>query len=535
MSFGFSYIGLIWLIMLFVPNFIWTANKPQDYDKYVGNENKVLLALERAGEFIVTPVALIFSDFNYKGWNFWVAVLLLSFLCMVLYEVFWIRYFKSEKTMKDFYKGILGIPVAGATLPVIAFFLLGVYGGNILMIIGSVILGIGHIGIHMQHRKEVYGPKQKKKLPVRIILTILKTLGILIALIVCAAFTFFIAGRNINQLKRFSAYQDGVNEQIYVRLTDQEEYITITGKNLNNPVIISLHGGPGSPTTYIDYCWQDYLTDDYTVIGWDERGCGRSYYRNAHMDPDNESLSFDRQMDDLDALVDYATERFAQEQVIILGHSYGSMLGSRYAIEHPEKVSAYIGVGQCVNERDYFGETYSYEDALSIARERGDDTTELEAAYDRFSSDKSIQNLLQLRSLVDLYHPQTVTEDVSTMAALTSPIAGVDDFRWYMIQTSAIMGGTRYEELVEKPLAGYMMDFNALEYNDAYQMPVLLLSGSCDWICPVGLIEDYMDAITAPRKELHLIEGCGHSPQGQLPEEFCQVLKDFLAGNTGME
>ena len=138
--------------MLLVPNFIWTKNKPQGYEGYAVNENKVLLALERAGQFIVTPTALVFSDFNYKGWNFWVAVLLVSLFCMVLYEVFWIRYFKSEKTMKDFYRGILGIPVAGATLPVVAFFLLGVYGGNSLMTMGSIILGIGHIGIHLQHR-----------------------------------------------------------------------------------------------------------------------------------------------------------------------------------------------------------------------------------------------------------------------------------------------------------------------------------------------------------------------------------------------
>ena len=70
------------------------------------NENKILLGLERAGEFIVTPVALLFSDFNYKGWNFWVVVLLLSFLCMVLYEIFWVRYFRSEKTMQDFYSSL---------------------------------------------------------------------------------------------------------------------------------------------------------------------------------------------------------------------------------------------------------------------------------------------------------------------------------------------------------------------------------------------------------------------------------------------
>ena len=64
MRFGFSYIGLIWLILLFVPNMIWAKNKPQDYEKYVESENKVLLVLERIGQFIVTPVALVFSDFN---------------------------------------------------------------------------------------------------------------------------------------------------------------------------------------------------------------------------------------------------------------------------------------------------------------------------------------------------------------------------------------------------------------------------------------------------------------------------------------
>ena len=155
MHFGFSYIGLIWLVLLFVPNIIWTKHKPKDYDKYVGNENRVLLALERAGQVIVTACALAFSDFNSKGWNSRCALLIASFLCMVLYEVFWIRYFRSGRTMKDFYGSLAGIPVAGATLPVIAFFLLGIYGGNVLMILGSIILGVGHIGIHLAHRKEV--------------------------------------------------------------------------------------------------------------------------------------------------------------------------------------------------------------------------------------------------------------------------------------------------------------------------------------------------------------------------------------------
>lgn len=152
--FGFSYIGLIFLFMLMIPNIIWSKNKPEYYDKYVKNENKVLLLFERIGEILVTCISLIFSYFNINKISFWSIILLIAFITMVLYEIYWIRYFKSKKTMKDMYSSLLGIPVAGATLPVLAFLLLGIYGKNIFLIIATIILGIGHIGIHLNHGKE---------------------------------------------------------------------------------------------------------------------------------------------------------------------------------------------------------------------------------------------------------------------------------------------------------------------------------------------------------------------------------------------
>ena len=155
MNYGFSYVGLIFLVMLMLPNLIWTKNKPKDYERYVTNENKVLLVFERVGEVLVSCVSLIVSDFNIKPWSNWTWWLIISFLLMVLYEVFWIRYFKSEKTLKDFYSSILGIPVAGATLPVLAFLLLAVYGKNIILGVSVLILGIGHIGIHLMHLREI--------------------------------------------------------------------------------------------------------------------------------------------------------------------------------------------------------------------------------------------------------------------------------------------------------------------------------------------------------------------------------------------
>ena len=155
MNFGFSYVGLVFLIMLMLPNIAWTKNQPKDYEKYVVNENKVLLALERIGEVLVSCSVLIFSDFNFRPWTSRSWWLVLSFALMVLYEIYWIRYFRSKKTMEDFYSSILGIPVAGATLPVLAFLSLAVYGKNIILGFAVLILGIGHIGIHLMHKKEI--------------------------------------------------------------------------------------------------------------------------------------------------------------------------------------------------------------------------------------------------------------------------------------------------------------------------------------------------------------------------------------------
>ena len=61
-----------------------------------------------------------------------------------------------------------------------------------------------------------------------------------------------------------------------------------------------------------------------------------------------------------------------------------------------------------------------------------------------------------------------------------------------------------------------------------FRMPVLFISGSDDWGCPVGPIEEYYDVITAPKKEMNLVDGCGHSPQQQLPDQFAKVIRDFL-------
>ena len=153
-SFGFSYIGLIYMLMIEIPNIIWARKKPQGYDP--SGENKVLFVFERIGQVLCTASILLFADYNppytFEPWTAW---FILSVLLMILYEVFWARYFRSEQTVKDFYKPLFGVPAPGATLPVTAFLLLGIYGKVIWLIVASVILSIGHIGIHLQHIKDL--------------------------------------------------------------------------------------------------------------------------------------------------------------------------------------------------------------------------------------------------------------------------------------------------------------------------------------------------------------------------------------------
>lgn len=150
---GFSYVGLIYLLMLWIPNTIWSNNKPIDYS--TTQENKILLLFERVGQVCCTCSILIFSDFNIAPFSAWSSWLIVSFLLMIIYEISWVRYFTNEHTEENFYRSFCGIPVLGASLPVMAFLLLGIYGKVIWLIASAIIIGIGHIGIHIQHSKAI--------------------------------------------------------------------------------------------------------------------------------------------------------------------------------------------------------------------------------------------------------------------------------------------------------------------------------------------------------------------------------------------
>lgn len=522
-TFGFSYVGLIYLLMLFVPNMIWTKHRPDGYEQYVQKESRILQTLEKIGEVFVCFFALIFSDFNIRVDSYWSLWLVTSFALMCLYEYYWICYFRSPKRMCDFYKSVLGIPVAGATLPVCAFLLLGIYGCNIFLIASTIILGIGHIGIHYGHYKAITIKRKKRESRVEITLGVIQGMITVIVLVVVLALSVLIGFRNYHYIKCFISGEKGIYEGIYIPLEGQEQYLHISGENTENPVIIYLHGGPASPDSLATYSFTRYLTEEYTLVCWDQRGCGRTYYKNRKEDPQNKTATFEQAQKDLDALVDYVCQRFAKEKVIIMGHSYGTLLGSKYAQAHPEKVSAYIGIGQFVSTAG--GERVSYEDALSIALSEGKDAAEMTAAYEAYQKDMNLDHMLKLRKLTGPYHKAPRGKN-TIWIGLTSPDINLTDLRW-QIKPMFDMDG--YVAL-NKQLLDYIFTVELLEKQSEYQMPVVFITGSCDFTTPVACTQEYLDVIKAPSKKLFIVEGCGHGPQFDAPEEFGEIVKKFLQG-----
>lgn len=519
--FGFSYIGLIWLFMLMIPNLLWTKNKPAGYEESAAKENKVLLVFERIGQVLVTVFALIFSDFNINPKSRSTSsliILVISFLLMVCYELYWIRYFKSEKTMKDFYSSFLGIPVAGATYPILAFFVLGLYGSNSFLLIAVTILGIGHIGIHLQHRNKIINKNNKKT---KLFVKIIKWIGIVVGSLLVIFCVAYFGIKNVKFIKAFVGAKNPVYEDAYIELNGQNQFIRVMGKDVDNPVVILLHGGPASPDGMMDYAFMDYLLDDYTYITWDQRGCGRTFYRNKKIDSENKTATDTQLLYDIDALVDYGRNRFGKNKITILGHSWGTLLAVRYSKAHPEKIEKTICIGQVTSFT--VGEKEAYEHAKSCAIKSGDDTSSMDKAFEDFKSGPNLFTMFALRNLMKPYNQPEVAESAFLKGAF-SPYLGIDDMRWMFVDAASIEKLYKHEKSLVDFIFTPEQFTDIWQYGTDFEVPIYFISGEMDYTCSRPLTEKYCADVTAPDKAFFEIKGCGHTPQSDKPKEVAGII-----------
>lgn len=350
--------------------------------------------------------------------------------------------------------------------------------------------------------------------------SMVKGVAILTAAFLTVGITIIIAARIATYLSNRISTENGVDEGIYVTLGGQEQYLLIRGEDVKNPVIIWLHGGPAGSDAFVNHIFQKYLVDEYTIINWDQRGCGRTYFRNEESDPNNDTATFEQAQVDLDELVNYVCERFDKNKIIIVGHSYGTMLGSKYVLDNPDKVLAYIGIGQFV---DLESDTYSYQNALEIAKEKGDDTSEMEAAFQNYLEDETLVNLINVRTYTSKYHAAEKSAN-TIWAGIASPYMGVANLQWFMKQ----MGDLGEYIALNKHLYDSLLVTDVRDFGLEYQVPVGFISGSDDWTTPVKYSEDYYNLISAPEKKTAWLDGCGHSPQYDDPEAFSEILKSML-------
>lgn len=132
----------------------------------------------------------------------------------------------------------------------------------------------------------------------------------------------------------------GVNVSMYVDVNGSRQWIHIYGQDRNNPVLLYLHGGPGSATSLFDYAFTRKWSDVYTVVTWDQRGCGKSFDKSHP-----ETITADIMMSDGKVMTEYLRDFLQVDQITLLGHSWGSYLGANLALAYPEYYEAFIGTG----------------------------------------------------------------------------------------------------------------------------------------------------------------------------------------------
>lgn len=334
-----------------------------------------------------------------------------------------------------------------------------------------------------------------------------------------AAVGFLLAGRHSSAKRHRIRTVAGVQRAGFLPIGGIPQYVQIRGQDAANPVLLVLHGGPGSPLSDTAYHWQMALEQEYTVVHWDQRGCGNTYARTPSAPPP----TMERLLADLDQLTDCLRLTFHQDKVYLIGHSWGAFLGGLYAGRHPEKVAAWIAVSPMVDFRE--SERHSTLEAARLAAEAGKDKDArmLEVELGRLLAcadfgKREALRLLRLRQRKERYLPPQFGGP-SLSPLLLSPYLTWGGLCWRF----------RLGALLKQNGALYQALFGGRYTLPArYEVPVLLVAGDRDWTTPYPATQAYFRTISAPKKGFLTISDAGHLPFAERPAAFSQALLQAL-------
>ena len=287
-------------------------------------------------------------------------------------------------------------------------------------------------------------------------------------------------------------------EEEYVRINGIEHYLLHYKIKKEAPVLLFIHGGPGQSETMMAYILEEYECRNYNIVYYDQRGAGKTYLKNKKERPDTQLLK-----NDLLEIVLYLKKLYRKEKIGIIGHSWGSVLGSIFALEHPEHTLCYIGCGQVVNlienERTGFEKLKAAIEASGSKNDRRKlmkiGAYPVEGSFDM----KNYRKMGQVRKLQGKYHLAVDMDKGMIKMFLHSPVTGIADILPFLTGM-----------IVNKKVMGELMSFDLRNKGTEYQVPVYYVLGENDQQTPVEIGTSYFEEIAAPDKKLYLIKNAGH-------------------------
>jgi pimeloyl-ACP methyl ester carboxylesterase len=308
----------------------------------------------------------------------------------------------------------------------------------------------------------------------------------------------------------------GIDEASFVKIGGSEQWLSIRGQDRASPVLLIVHGGPGNATSAVAQQLLPYERD-YVVVHWDQPGAGKTFARaGSRFDP---ALTIDGIAQDGIAVAEHLQARLGHPPTILLGVSWGSVVGIRMARARPDLFAAYVGTGQIVSIQR--GEELAYRRVLEEARRRDDS-----------------QAVAELEAIGP--PPYASPLELGTQRRWASRFEGLGDPRIRLLRTTllaprySLADGIAYARGVlasQNYFFGERMDGPLVQVDLAveptrFDLPVVIIQGEDDSFTPASLARDYLAALTAPHKEFVPVSGAGHFALGTHPDAFLAALKE---------
>jgi len=338
---------------------------------------------------------------------------------------------------------------------------------------------------------------------------------VLVGLLVVCAFGY----RAIRQQQRAAEMAlhgpHAIQEGRYVRIGGVDQWVSIRGQDKANPVILIVHGGPGGSMIANGYFVRGWERE-FTLVEWDQRGAGRTFARLGARG--SGKLNADTIASDGVEVARWVERRLGQDKVILLGHSWGTIVASQMARQEPDLFSAYVATGVVVEAGR--GEQLNYDALLSRLKAEGDAKALATLAAIPRPPYAHIEQLGAERALV-MAHPapsERTLQDQVNRTAVISPEFSLKDL-WAHAASQQYSGRVLYPEIAS---------YSAYAHGTVFQMPVFIIQGDADMQTPAVQAQEYFAHITAPSKRLVLLPGGGHRAMIAMPDQFLAALRTYV-------